>query len=82
MLEFLGLPTTHSEADLHASPLERPREFLNELSRDFCFVGLGFPMRVVALEKSGEHRCRAVGAHPVSASTYGRITLIIRLTLA
>lgn len=46
MLEFLGLPPTHSEADLHASLLERLREFLIELGRDFCFVGSQFPMQV------------------------------------
>jgi predicted nuclease of restriction endonuclease-like (RecB) superfamily len=46
MLEFLGLPAAHSEADLHASLLERLREFLIELGRDFCFVGSQFPVQV------------------------------------
>jgi predicted nuclease of restriction endonuclease-like (RecB) superfamily len=46
MLEFLGLPTAHSEADLHASLLARLREFLIELGRDFCFVGSEFPVQV------------------------------------
>jgi predicted nuclease of restriction endonuclease-like (RecB) superfamily len=46
MLEFLGLPATHSEADLHAGLLERLREFLIELGRDFCFVGSQFPVQV------------------------------------
>jgi len=46
MLEFLGLPAGHSEADLHAGLLARLREFLIELGRDFCFVGSEFPMQV------------------------------------
>lgn len=46
VLEFLGLPTGHSEADLHAGLLARLREFLIELGRDFCFVGSEFPVQV------------------------------------
>jgi predicted nuclease of restriction endonuclease-like (RecB) superfamily len=46
MLEFLGLPAVHSEADLHASLLARLRQFLIELGRDFCFVGSEFPVQV------------------------------------
>ena len=46
MLDFLGLPAGHSEADLHASLLARLREFLIELGRDFCFVGSEFPVQV------------------------------------
>jgi predicted nuclease of restriction endonuclease-like (RecB) superfamily len=46
MLEFLGLPAAHSEADLHAGLLARLRQFLIELGRDFCFVGSEFPMQV------------------------------------
>jgi predicted nuclease of restriction endonuclease-like (RecB) superfamily len=46
MLEFLGLPTAHSEADLHGSLLARLRQFLIELGRDFCFVGSEFPLQV------------------------------------
>lgn len=46
MFEFLGLPTGHSEADLHAGLLRRLREFLIELGRDFCFVGSEFPVQV------------------------------------
>jgi predicted nuclease of restriction endonuclease-like (RecB) superfamily len=42
MLEFLGLPAGHSEADLHAGLLHRLRDFLIELGRDFCFVGSEF----------------------------------------
>jgi len=46
MLEFLGLPAAHSEADLHGSLLARLRQFLIELGRDFCFVGSEFPVQV------------------------------------
>lgn len=46
VLEFLGLPTGHSEADLHTGLLRKLREFLIELGRDFCFVGSEFPVQV------------------------------------
>ncbi len=46
MLEFLGLPAMHSEADLHGSLLARLRQFLIELGRDFCFVGSEFALQV------------------------------------
>jgi len=46
MVEFLGLPAAHSEADLHAGLLARLRQFLIELGRDFCFVGSEFPVQV------------------------------------
>jgi predicted nuclease of restriction endonuclease-like (RecB) superfamily len=46
MLEFLGLPARHSEANLHASLLASLRQFLIELGRDFCFVGSEYPLQV------------------------------------
>ncbi|WP_230559108.1 PDDEXK nuclease domain-containing protein [Variovorax paradoxus] len=46
VLEFLGLPASHSEADLHSGLLRRLREFLIELGRDFCFIGAEFPVQV------------------------------------
>ena len=46
MLEFLGLPEPHSEADLHGSLLAKLRQFLIELGRDFCFVGSQFALQV------------------------------------
>jgi predicted nuclease of restriction endonuclease-like (RecB) superfamily len=46
MLEFLGLPTTHAEADLHAGLVIRLKDFLVELGRDFCFVGSKYPLQV------------------------------------
>lgn len=39
LVEFLGLPDGHREADLHRSLLANLRQFLAELGRDFCFVG-------------------------------------------
>jgi predicted nuclease of restriction endonuclease-like (RecB) superfamily len=45
-VEFLGLPATHSEADLHAGLIEKLKEFLIELGRDFCFVGSQYPVQV------------------------------------
>lgn len=45
-VEFLDLPTHHSEADLHRGLLEQLRRFLTELGRNFCFVGSEFPVQV------------------------------------
>ncbi|WP_236238296.1 PDDEXK nuclease domain-containing protein [Pseudomonas faucium] len=46
MVEFLGLPEGHAEADLHRGLTQRLKEFLIELSRDFCFVGSQYPLQV------------------------------------
>ena len=46
MVEFLGLPAGHAEADLHRGLLARLKEFLIELGRDFCFAGSEFPVQV------------------------------------
>jgi len=46
MVEFLGLPGGHGEADLHRGLMERLKEFLIELGRDFCFVGSEYPLQV------------------------------------
>ena len=46
MVEFLGLPGGHAEADLHQGLLVRLKEFLIELGRDFCFVGSEYPLQV------------------------------------
>ncbi|WP_131107608.1 PDDEXK nuclease domain-containing protein [Pseudomonas sp. Sample_10] len=46
MLEFLDLPGTHAETDLHQGLLARLKEFLIELGRDFCFVGSQYPLQV------------------------------------
>lgn len=46
LVEFLDLPHTHAEADLHRGLLQRLKEFLIELGRDFCFVGSEYPLQV------------------------------------
>ncbi len=45
-LEFLGLPPDHSEADLQRGLVEKLKQFLIELGRDFCFVGSQYPLQV------------------------------------
>lgn len=45
-LEFLGLPETHDEGDLHQALLRNLGRFLTELGRDFCFVGSEVPLQV------------------------------------
>jgi len=45
-VEFLDLPESHSETDLHRGLLRQLRQFLIELGRDFCFVGSEFPVQV------------------------------------
>lgn len=45
-VEFLGLPASHAEADLHSALLDKLKNFLIELGRDFCFVGSEFPLQV------------------------------------
>lgn len=46
MVEFLGLPNSHLEADLHQGLLGTLRSFLIELGGDFCFVGSEYPLQV------------------------------------
>ncbi|ANC05109.1 hypothetical protein AB688_24500 [Pseudomonas putida] len=46
MLDFLDLPQGHAEADLHKGLLQRLKDFLVELGRDFCFVGSEYPLQV------------------------------------
>jgi predicted nuclease of restriction endonuclease-like (RecB) superfamily len=46
VVEFLGLPSGHAEADLHRGLLARLKDFLIELGRDFCFVGSEYPLQV------------------------------------
>ena len=46
MVEFLGLPGEHAEADLHRGLMQRLKQFLIELGRDFCFVGSEYPLQV------------------------------------
>jgi predicted nuclease of restriction endonuclease-like (RecB) superfamily len=46
LLEFLNLSKDHSEADLHAGLVEKLKDFLIELGRDFCYVGSHYPVQV------------------------------------
>jgi len=46
LVEFLDLPASHAERDLHRGLLHRLRDFLIELGRDFCFVGSEYPLQV------------------------------------
>ena len=46
LMEFLSLPETHSESDLHRGLLDNLRKFLAELGRDFCFIGSQHPLQV------------------------------------
>lgn len=46
MVEFLDLPQSHLETDLHKGLLQRLKDFLIELGRDFCFVGSEYPLQV------------------------------------
>ena len=46
VVEFLDLPFSHAEADLHRGLLARLKDFLIELGRDFCFVGSEYPLQV------------------------------------
>lgn len=45
-VEFLSLPAVHAEEDLHRGLLNKLKEFLIELGRDFCFVGSEVPLQV------------------------------------
>ena len=45
-LEFLGLPDTHDESDLHGALIRNLGHFLTELGRDFCYVGSEYPLQV------------------------------------
>ena len=46
LLEFLELPPSPTEADLHRELLSKLKEFLIELGREFCFIGSEFPVQV------------------------------------
>ena len=46
LIDFLQLPAGHSESDLHAGLVEKLKQFLIELGRDFCFVGGQYHLQV------------------------------------
>jgi predicted nuclease of restriction endonuclease-like (RecB) superfamily len=46
LVEFLDLPPAHSEADLEQALVEKLKQFLIELGRDFCFIGSQYTIQV------------------------------------
>ncbi|MEW4566159.1 PDDEXK nuclease domain-containing protein [Bremerella sp. JC770] len=46
LVEFLDLPSAHSEADLEHALVEKLKQFLIELGRDFCFIGSQYTVQV------------------------------------
>jgi predicted nuclease of restriction endonuclease-like (RecB) superfamily len=46
LVDFLQLPSEHSESDLHGALIAQLKQFLIELGRDFCFVGNEYPIQV------------------------------------
>jgi predicted nuclease of restriction endonuclease-like (RecB) superfamily len=46
LVDFLDLPDSHSEKDLHQGLLKNLSLFLAELGRDFCFIGSEHPLQV------------------------------------
>jgi predicted nuclease of restriction endonuclease-like (RecB) superfamily len=46
LVDFLNLSKNHTERDLHIGLVERLKDFLIELGRDFCFVGSHYPLQV------------------------------------
>jgi predicted nuclease of restriction endonuclease-like (RecB) superfamily len=46
LVEFLELPADHTESDLERALVEKLKQFLIELGRDFCFVGSQYSLQV------------------------------------
>jgi predicted nuclease of restriction endonuclease-like (RecB) superfamily len=46
LVEFLELPSSHSEAGLQRALVEQLKRFLLEPGRDFCFIGAEYPVQV------------------------------------
>jgi predicted nuclease of restriction endonuclease-like (RecB) superfamily len=46
LVEFLDLPSIHSEAELEDALVEKLKKFLIELGRDFCFIGRQYTIQV------------------------------------
>jgi predicted nuclease of restriction endonuclease-like (RecB) superfamily len=46
LIEFLQLPESHSESDLHRGLVRHLKDFLIELGRDFCFIGSEYSVQV------------------------------------
>jgi predicted nuclease of restriction endonuclease-like (RecB) superfamily len=46
VLEFLGLPSKHSESDLKRAIVQNLRDFILEIGQDFCFIGEEYRVQV------------------------------------
>lgn len=46
LFDFLGLPTPHSERDLHRALIRNLSQFITELGPDFCYIGSEYPLQV------------------------------------
>lgn len=46
LIEFLDLPSVHSETDLEQALVEKLKQFLIKLGRDFCFIGRQYTIQV------------------------------------
>ena len=46
LFNFLDLPQPHNERNLHRALIEKLRQFLIELGRDFCYIGSEYPIQV------------------------------------
>lgn len=46
VLEFLGLPSAHSENNLQKALIQHMKQFILELGKDFIFVGEEYPLQV------------------------------------
>lgn len=46
VLEFLGLPTVHSESDLQKALIRHMKQFILELGKDFIFMDEGYRLQV------------------------------------
>lgn len=46
LIEFLDLPSVHSEAELEDALVEKLKQFLIELGRDFCFISRQYTVQV------------------------------------
>lgn len=46
LVDFVDLPTSHSENDLQRGLIANLKKFLLELGRDFCFIDNEFPLQI------------------------------------
>jgi len=46
LVDFLGIPTKHTEKHLHKAIVEHMKEFILEMGKDFIFMGSEYPIQV------------------------------------